>query len=173
MAFFVVLFCFCCHCFVVEMAFYHRHCPTSLPTLLFFFRSLITQPMHLPQGLCTDTPMLCSSGLLPYPGPYSGPPCSKPEITAVPGSCFLILFCNERTHGLSKKWPQEDPQSQLTWYHGGLQSLGYQPGGMKEPDLDPLHICGKCLTSGGGERSWSLSPSPFQVPWTACWTCWD
>jgi hypothetical protein len=40
--------------------------------------------------------------------------------------------------------PQEDTQSQLTWDHGGSQSLGHQPWSMQELDLDPLHICNKC-----------------------------
>ena len=39
---------------------------------------------------------------------------------------------------------QKDPQSQITWDHGSLQSLGHQLWNMRELDLDPLHICRIC-----------------------------
>lgn len=50
---------------------------------------------------------------------------------------------------------QEDLQSQLTWAHGASQSLGYQPGGIQELDLDPISICSRCtawFSSGSSKK---------------------
>ena len=53
--------------------------------------------------------------------------------------------------------PQEDPQSQLSWAHGGSQRLNHQPKRMHGLDLSPLYICSRyaAWSSCGSPNNWS------------------
>jgi hypothetical protein len=129
---------------------------TMLPRLVFrlkqfpflFLFKLIYSLIH-PNQSCPSLP-------LPQSPPSPSPP-PPPILFCFPSEnvSFPRFDINQTRHTKLCRTPQENPQNQQNWTHGGSLRLNQQSGSLHRSNLGLLHVCYICV-------AWWFCGTPYR-----------